>query len=191
MLLIERRVRIVADLTERARYYYDVFEFYEGARTRPYILDVMNDFYFFFQKQSHVHRLAMIVKLAVLFDKQATARVSVPALIKEAKSYLKNSEYNQLSTELVKLGPPIQKVQLIRNKALAHRDGAIDFNEVFSQAAVSLNDLLKLIEFAKDVADILCQHHQLKCLSFTTAETQSDLIRMFTKLGSLFPETDN
>ena len=69
-LPLDQRLETAANLIQRARIFFDIWFFYEGAETRPAILDTMNEYPEFFRfDPTCAFRLALIVHMAALFEK--------------------------------------------------------------------------------------------------------------------------
>lgn len=82
-LPLDGRIKTAAQLATRARIFYDIWWFYEGAGTRPRILSTMNDSEFF-RFDSHAHFVALIVHLASLLSRSDSVNFST--LVTEAKA---------------------------------------------------------------------------------------------------------
>ena len=75
------RLQLAGQLVARARIFYDIWWFYEGADTRPKIIGTMNTYSEFFRFDSHANFVALIVYLGGLFETRADT-VNLPALEK-------------------------------------------------------------------------------------------------------------
>lgn len=67
-LPLDQRLETAANLIQRARIFFDIWFVYEGAETRPAILDTMNEYPEFFRFDIHAHIVAFIVHISALFE---------------------------------------------------------------------------------------------------------------------------
>lgn len=182
MLPIARQVDILARLTERSRAYYDLYKFIEGKEFRPKILDQMNDYPGFFRLQGHILRYALIVELGALFEERDS--VCIKRVLKRAKPCLPHELHQDLMKTIGESDVIAKKVKVLRNKAFAHRDARTDFDDAFRQAAITLDNIEKLIEISRVIVEELCKCYDVRGVCFTTENTVNDTIRLFQTLGS-------
>lgn len=187
-LSLERRVDIAAQLAVRARTYLDMFEFFEDVETAPKINDAINDYPWFFRLHHHVYRFAFVVEIAGLF-KRNNGTVNLPHLLDECRSKLKETEWQAISSKMEEWEVIASKAELIRSKALAHRSADLDYDDAFSGADVTRNQLKGLNDLSLEVANRLCEATGRSTLVFVTRETLRDARRLFKVLGSTFDET--
>lgn len=185
MLSLERQVDTLARLTERSRVYFDLYKFIEGADTRSKVLDQMNEYYWYFRWQGHIFRYALIVELGALFE-NSTESICFHSVLRRAKPQLNHKLYETISERLKHAEPFAQKITKLRNKAFAHRDSFTDFDQVFREAAITLNEIEELIEIARHICEQLCTSFAVQPPLFLTSETIEDCQRLFQKLGSTF-----
>jgi hypothetical protein len=76
-LPLDERIELSAQLVKRARIFHGIWFFYEGAETRPAILDTMNCYSEFFRFESHAHFVSLVVHLAALFEKACPSKFSI------------------------------------------------------------------------------------------------------------------
>ncbi len=153
-LSLERRVDIAAQLAVRARTYLDMFEFFEDVETAPKINDAINDYPWFFRLHHHVYRFAFVVEIAGLF-KRNNGTVNLPHLLDECRSKLKETEWQAISSKMEEWEVIASKAELIRSKALAHRSADLDYDDAFSGADVTRNQLKGLNDLSLEVANRL------------------------------------
>src|SRR5437899_2871704 len=85
LIPIDERLERAAQLVLRSRVFYDIWFYYEGAETRPLIIDTMQQFSEFFRFDPHAHFVAFVVHIAALFDKRRDT-ISLPSLAREMKA---------------------------------------------------------------------------------------------------------
>ncbi len=183
LLTLERQVDIVARLTERSRTYYDLYKFIEGAEYRGKILDEMNEYVGYFHLQGHVLRYALIVELGALFERK-TDSVCLHALLKRVKTHIPHNLHQSLAAELDATALIASKISELRNKAFAHRDASVDFDDVFKCASITLNNIEELIDSARRMVDQLCALFAVRPVLFVSDQTNEDCRRLFRALGS-------
>lgn len=186
-LALERRIDIAAQLSVRARTYFDIFEFFEDVETGPRINDALNDYPWFFRLHHHVNRFAFVVEIAGLF-KRKSGTVNLPHLLDECRSRLKDADWLAISAKLDEWRPIAEKAEFIRSKALAHRSADLDYNDAFKEANVTRNQLRGLSDLSLEVANRLCDATGRSTQIFVTRETVRDAKRLFKVLGAAFDE---
>lgn len=144
----------------------------------------MNDYLGFFRFQGHILRYALIVELGALFEKKSDS-VCLFAVLKRAQASMPNAVHLSLAQKLGDASAhSAKKISDLRNKAFAHRDARMDFDEVFAKAAITLNEIEELIGISRDIVDELCEQFDAPKPHFTTEYTVTDTIRLFQALGS-------
>jgi len=170
----------------------DVFEFYQDPKTRRRIVDQMNEYIWFFRYEEHIYRFAFIIKLTGLFTKmKSRSTVNFHALAKDVRNKMKNDDWIELRDLIASATPTVDKIEIIRNSAFAHRSAELDLNEAFKAAGVTRNELKKLTEVALDVVNRMAEAIGTSAVSFHSSETECHMRRMFQKLGSTFPESQD
>jgi AbiU2 len=81
-LPLDERLETAAQLVLRARAFYDLWRFFEGAETRPAIINTMRLYSEFFRFDPHAHFVSFVVHVAALFDKRSDS-INLPALANE------------------------------------------------------------------------------------------------------------
>tara|TARA_R110000796_G_scaffold206475_1_gene322806 strand:+ start:53 stop:610 length:558 start_codon:yes stop_codon:yes gene_type:complete len=183
LIPLERQVDILARLIERSRAYFDLYKFIEGSDYRPQIIDQMNDYFWFFRFQGHILRYVLIVELGALFEK-TNKSVCFQSVLERAKSRIHHVKHAELTQVLEDAHVVSSKVSTLRNKAFAHRDSRLDFDDAFKEAGITLDEIESLIEASKALADKLCDEFEVQPPVFTTVETIGDCKRLFRQLGS-------
>jgi AbiU2 len=143
----------------------------------------MNEYIGYFHLQGHVLRYTLIVELGALFEKKSDS-VCLHALLKRSKSNIPHELHASLVAEFDDSWPIAAKIGLLRNKAFAHRDVTIDFNDVFKSAEITLDNIRDLIEVSRSICDQLCVTFDVRKVAFVTDQTEDDCRRLFRDLGS-------
>jgi hypothetical protein len=189
-LTLRRRVDIAGQLTVRCRAYLDIFEFYQDPATRKLIKGQMQDYYWFFKYEEHIYRFALIVKLTGLFTSvRKKPTVNFHALINDVRSKMRNADWNVLEALVLSAKPIVDKIEIIRNSALAHRSADLDFDTAFKKAGVTRNELKQLSEIALRAANTIAVAVGVPEVAFHSTETRRDMRKMFEALGSTFPKS--
>ncbi len=155
-LPFDERLQIAAQLIIRARIFYDVWWLYEGADTRAKIIDTMNNYSEFFRFDSHAHFVAFIVHLAGLYEARS-GTVNLPALVKEAKDsgeFPPESIAKSEAALAAMQGLP-SKLAILRSNLFAHRSISISYEDVFSKAAITADQLRDLTVAGLQVVNLL------------------------------------
>lgn len=151
-LPIDERIETAGHLVVRARIFYDVWWLYEGAETRPQIIDSMNKFPEFFRYDSHAHFVAFVVHIAGLFESREDT-INLPMLVSElAVSGVSVTEAESLISEA---HPFISKVMILRSNLFAHRSAALTYEKAFEKANITANQLGHLCELALRIINCL------------------------------------
>jgi len=131
-----------------ARYNYEIWHIYTSEDTRPAYVKTMNRYSLFFQTSLHAHFVASLVALYRLYETRRDT-FNVPSLLKA----LQNEQRLSCDTLEVLGGiyrdevkPLWIKVNILRNKAFAHRSSDCSVNEVFREAEVTPHELRSLME---------------------------------------------
>ncbi|WP_370171965.1 MULTISPECIES: AbiU2 domain-containing protein [Hyphomonas] len=183
MIPLDRQVDILARLVERSRAYFDLYKFIEGSDYRPKIIDQMNEYLWFFRFQGHVLRYVLIVELGAIFER-TNKSVCFQSVLERGKSRIHHVKHAELTQAFEATHLVSRKVSTLRNKAFAHRDSHLDFDDAFKKASITLDEIEALIEKAKTLADELCGEFKVQPPMFTTVETIEDCKRLFRQLGS-------
>lgn len=151
----DERIELAGQLAMRARIFYDLWWLYEGADTRPQILDTMNAFSEFFRFDSHAHFVAFVVHIATLFERRSDT-VNLPVLIGEVDALASTVEAMTEAKHLVEQVQPLaSKVVILRSNLFAHRSASLSYAEAFRKAAVAPNELRTLADAALRVVNCL------------------------------------
>lgn len=154
-LPLNERLDTAAQLVKRARIFYDIWWFYEGADTRPKIIDTLRLYSEFFRFDSHAHFVAMVLHLAGLFEPR-NGTINFAALIREAKAdgVAKEAiDSAEAALQSVKELPP--KVAILRSNLFAHRSASLSYDEAFRKADMKPDQLRDLTIEGLRIANIL------------------------------------
>jgi len=150
------RLQLAGQLVTRARIFYDIWWFYEGADTRPKIIDTMDMYSEFFRFDSHANFVALIVYLGGLFEKRADT-VNLPALVSEARASgtAPADVVAQAKALLAQVEALQPKVATLRSNLFAHRSASLSYADAFRKAAIKPNQLRELTEIGLRVVNLL------------------------------------
>ena len=155
-LPFDERLERAAHLVVLARRFYDVWWFYEGADTRPGILKTMNRFPEFFRFDSHAHDVAMVTHLAMLFENRRDT-INFEALIDEAErdNLVAPADVAEAKKRLGSISPLRPKLAILRSNLIAHRSDSISYEDAYTKAAITPNQLRDLTEAGRSIVSIL------------------------------------
>jgi hypothetical protein len=154
-LPIAHRVATAAQLVVRTRIFLDLWDFYHGPN-RSGILNTLNKFSEFFRFDEHAHRFSFFVHAAALFERKPNT-INLRQLANELRSAnrISEEEKSEIDRLFVSVTATAKAVHLIRNKAFAHRDDFLPFDEAFAMANISTNNLRDLMTAALKIVNIL------------------------------------
>ena len=149
------RLQLAGQLVARARIFYDIWWFYEGADTRPKIIDTMNMYSEFFRFDSHANFVALVVYLGGLFEKRADT-INLPALVSEAgaSGTAPADVIAQAKSLLAQVEALQPKVAILRSNLFAHRSASLSYAAAFRKAAIEPNQLRELTEVGLRVVNL-------------------------------------
>jgi hypothetical protein len=140
----------------RARLFLDLWFYFEGADTRPRIIDTMRAYNEFFRFTPHAYFATYVIYIAGVFDKRKDS-ISLERLLREVKATgrLKAGDAAAAEQLLTQAQRIAGKVAILRHNAFAHRSAHITYNHVFESADVTPNELRDLTEMALKIANHL------------------------------------
>ncbi len=182
-LPIEERLETAAQLVLRSRIFYDIWRFFEGAESRPAIIDTMHRYSEFFRFDPHAHFVAFIVHIAALLEKRNDT-INLPSLAKEMKAsgLISTQEAAKADALLGQAAPLASKVTILRSNLFAHRSAALSYSEAFKTADVTPNELRNLTDIALKIVNCLLMVRGLKDHVFNTLPL-TDAEAMFKSLA--------
>lgn len=188
-LPIDDRIERAAQLVLRSRIFFDIWFYFEGADTRPDLLDTMNEFSEFFRFAPHAHFVAFVVSIAALFEKRRDT-ITLPALSKgTAKAgMLSPQAFSEVETLIDQAEPLASKVAILRHNAFAHRSARISYDDVFKVAEVTAGQMRELTEIALRIANAMLratgrQEHFFNELVREDVETMMKVLKSATHHG--------
>ncbi|MFH0342909.1 MAG: hypothetical protein ACHBNF_12435 [Chromatiales bacterium] len=155
-LPLDGRIKTAAQLATRARIFYDIWWFYEGAGTRPRILSTMNEYSEFFRFDSHAHFVALVVHLASLLSRSDSVNFST--LVTEAKASGDFPPEAITEAEAISsrgAGVVTESRHIARSNLFAHRSASLSFNDTFQRASITGNQLRELTNAGFRIANVL------------------------------------
>lgn len=152
----DERLATAGQLVARARLLFDIWWLYEGADTRPRIIEAMRQYSEFFRFDSHAHLVAFVVYMAALIDERPDT-INLPALAKELETsgLVSTAVTSEVKTLLVQISSMRPKVAILRNNLFAHRSASLSYAEAFRRASIKPNELRELTVTALKIANRL------------------------------------
>ena len=118
---------------------FDVWWFYKNIETRD--LEVMNHYPLFFVHDEEVQFRAIIVSLYSLYDSHP-GTITLRSLIHEVE----NSSAGPIWKKYKSVHRNVRKIETLRHKAIAHRDGSLSIEAIFQEAAITSDVIKRLLE---------------------------------------------
>lgn len=173
----------------RAHIFFDCWWYYESIETRPAILDTMNDYSEFFRFDSHAHFVSMVMYLGSLFDKRRDT-ITLARLVKETKSAMPARTAELPLDTLARAESLAEKLSELRHNLFAHRSASVRYEEAFTRADITANEIRELLALSFDVVNkVLAMHNLPEAVRHTPS--RGDLIQLLRKLGSTIPKEDD
>ncbi len=154
LLPIDERLESAAQLVVRSRIFYDIWLYFEGAETRPAIIDTMRRFNEFFRFDPHAHFVAFVVHIAALFE-MSEGNINLSSLAKEMKvaNMIPSQEVVEVDALFNQAKQSASKAIILRSNLFAHRSDKLSYADAFRKAAVTPNQLRDLTEIALKIAN--------------------------------------
>jgi HEPN superfamily AbiU2-like protein len=152
----------------RSRLFFDLWFYFEGAETRPNIVETMREYNEFFRFTPHAYFVAYVVHIAGMFDKRKDT-ISLTRLAREMKAahQIQGQAITEVDALLAQATPVASKVIILRHNAFAHRSASISYDAAFKKAAVTAAQLRDLTELALKIVNRLLLARGLKGEVFT------------------------
>jgi hypothetical protein len=183
-LPVDERLITAGQLVVRARIFYEIWRYYEGAETRPKIIDTMNEYSEFFRFDSHAHFFSFIVYIAALFEAREDT-INIPNLVRELKDLDAVSEVtiSKITELLGQIKAHIKGVFKLRHNLFGHRSASLSYADAFEKASITPNQLLELTKIALQIVNFLLKERKLEEQSFNELVLE-DAEAMFKALGA-------
>jgi hypothetical protein len=167
-LPLETRLDRVAQHVTRARLFLDLWFYFESADTRPQIIETMRDYNEFFRFTPHAYFVSYVMYMHSVFDRQA-GTISFKHLVPEmtAAGHLGGENAAKVETLMTEAQPGVEKVGILRHRAIAHKTAHISYNDVFQLAEVKPDQLRELTDVALKIANSLLVSRRLPEQYFT------------------------
>ena len=182
-LPIDERLETAAQLVLRARIFYDIWWFFEGAESRPAIIDDICSYSEFFGFAPHAHFVSFVVHIAALLEKRNNT-INLRRLAKELKEsgLISAQDTAEVDRLLDQATPLASKAAILRNNLFAHRSATLSYAEAFKKAAVTPNELRDLTGIALKIVNRLLMARGLKDHVFNKLPV-TDAKKMLTALS--------
>ncbi|MCU1376714.1 MAG: hypothetical protein JWO68_4000 [Actinomycetia bacterium] len=137
-LPINERLSTAGQLVVRTRIFYDVWWLYDGADTRPTIIDAMRGYAEFFRFDPHAHFVSFIVHAAALFESREDT-INLPLLVQEvgACDGVPSRTISECEALLSELRPYVPKIIILRSNLFAHRSASLSYEQAFDLAKIT------------------------------------------------------
>jgi HEPN superfamily AbiU2-like protein len=167
-LPLETQLDRIAQHVIRARLFLDLWFYFESAETRPPIIKTMEDYNELFRFTPHAYFVAYVNYIHGVFDKQP-ATISLQHLIPEmiAAGHLRGDDAATIEALMKGTQSMVEKVGVLRHRAIAHKTAHTSYNDVFQLAAVKPDQLRELTEMGLKIANTLLRAHGLPEQHFT------------------------
>lgn len=130
-----------------ARANYEIWWIYKNAEDRKRYYDILDCYLGFFRTGIHAHFVAMIIALYKLFEKRRDT-VNVDQLLKIGEQFaiLDGSKVASIQQKVDQAKKIWKKVSILRNNVFAHHNKDFDYENVFSNANVTYDEIKFLTE---------------------------------------------
>jgi hypothetical protein len=158
VLPIDDRIERAVQLVLRARIFFDIWFYFEGADTRRGILDTMDEYSEFFRFAPHAHLVAFVVSISAVLDKRR-GTISLFHLAEEMKggNLLPMQVEKEIGDLLTQAEPLRSKIAILRHNAFAHRSAVLSYDDAFRMAAVTAGEMRDLTEIALKISNKLAR----------------------------------
>jgi HEPN superfamily AbiU2-like protein len=156
LLPLNERVDRIGQHIVRARLFLDLWLYFEEETSRREIIGIMEEYNEFFRFTPHAYLVSYVIYMAGVFDKTKDT-ISLGLLIRELKASGKLKLENRAAVDalVAEAKPLVDKVVMLRHRAIAHRSAHISYNDVFKIADVKPNRLRDLTDIALKIANHL------------------------------------
>jgi AbiU2 len=168
-LPLDERLYRAGQHVVRSRLFFDLWFYFEGADTRPSIIETMREYNEFFRFAPHAFFVAYVVHIAGMFDKRKDT-ITLTRLAQEVKAAAHQKQSRgiaEVDALLAKATPMASKVIVLRHNAFAHRSARISYDAAFKKAAITAAQLRDLTELALKIVNRLLLARGLRDESFT------------------------
>jgi hypothetical protein len=167
-LPLKKRLYRAGQHVVRSRLFFDLWFYFEGAKTRPKIIETMREYNEFFRFAPHAYFVTYVVHTAAMFDR-TRGTISLMQLAREMKAahLIRGSAIAELDGLFDEATPIASKVTILRHNTFAHRSANISYDATFKKAAVTATQLRDLTEIALKIANRLLLARGLKAEIFT------------------------
>jgi hypothetical protein len=167
-LPLDERLYRASQHVVRSRLFFDLWFYFEEAKTRPKTLETMREYNEFFRFTPHAYFVAYVVHIAAMFDRRRDT-ISLLRLAHEMKAarLIQGQAITDLDALLAEAAPIASKVTILRHYAFAHRSARISYGTAFKKAAVTAALLRDLTEIALKISNRLLLARGLKDEVFT------------------------
>mgnify|MGYP001600497005 CR=1 FL=1 len=140
----ERFLKLMHDAIV-AKMHYQVYDVLTNDVDRPNFVDTMNEYGGFWSSSISAHFVAMVMAISKIYDKKYFSLVHLLEGLQ--KERLLNSENASILREEVDIiQASLKKVTILRGNFVAHLTEKLSPTEVFKLAAISRNELRRLID---------------------------------------------
>ncbi|HVA69070.1 MAG TPA: hypothetical protein VNF45_07125 [Candidatus Binataceae bacterium] len=178
---MEDQLKQITDRITSAYMIYRVWRIYTEPDDRAKYLKVLQRYNTFFLTSRHAHFLATIVALYGLYETRRES-ISLSRLVKDTRDDKLRRELEPMLDEAKSIW---RKVAIVRNNIYAH---LLDSNSqaIFSGAALSPNEIERLIELSKQLVNKLsyAHDHSTHAFNLNAAPDTYNLLDVLLRNGS-------
>lgn len=184
-LPLDNRLSIAAQLVVRSRLFFDIWWYYEGAETRPQIIDTLRKYNEFFRFEPHAHFVSFVVHMAALIEHRRDT-INLRQLVLEVAGFdnTPDSERCALTDHLPRIETTGRKIIILRSNLFGHRSAKQTYDDVFSLASITPNEIAEFSDETLMLVNRLLSIRQLPTMIFTPHPKQ-DLASMISVLGGI------
>jgi|SRR5579872_600103 len=153
-LVLNERLDRAGQHIARARLFFELWFYFEGADTRPGIMETMEDYTEFFRFTPHAYLVAYTIYIAGVFDRRRDT-ISLPRLVGEMRNALTFAQRQEAGALLAQAEPLVSKITILRHKAFAHRTAGMSYDDVFSLAAIKHTQMRELTDISLKTVNLL------------------------------------
>jgi hypothetical protein len=167
---------------------YDIWRVFTDTRSK--YAEAMEIYNQFFRTSIHAHFVALVIAVYRLYETKPsrgkTDTFNIPTLLTKLTNSgdIPASVIVQLNETQSKVEPIWNKIKILRNRVFGHRSQAHTIPELFQEAAITPNELDRIIELTKSLLNTLTYSWNRSTYPFDT-DAKEDTIRLLDDLTML------
>lgn len=168
---------------------YDVWWALRGPDTAPKYQKEMQRHNLFFSTSARANLVAALVALYRIYEGRRDS-YNIPGLIKLLRGRFSEKELRDIEALNSQAKPIWVKVCILRNKVFGHRAKSHTIEEAFSEAGVTPNDIVRLLDITRKFLNKVSLAHDKTTHAFNL-EAQGDTVRLLKELGGAMTKRSN